>query len=219
MSDPTRERIIDAAEGLFAENGFARTSLRAITARAGVNLAAVNYHFGSKQALIQAIFIRRLVPINEARLEHLSRLLGTGNPSLEELLHAFIRPSLASNRHSHPGEVRFIRLLGRTHTGASAPLREFVHSLYADVFKAYGQALAGVLPALAPEELAWRLHFMMGALSYAMAGGDAMRVLADTGLPDDGDDDRLLGRLTTFLAAGLRAPASAEGTGTDPAAA
>src|SRR5947208_16884641 len=69
----TKERILDSAESLFMEHGFEATSLRSITAAAAVNLAAVNYHFGSKEELFQAVLTRRLDPMNHARLSFLKR--------------------------------------------------------------------------------------------------------------------------------------------------
>ncbi|HXH03402.1 MAG TPA: TetR/AcrR family transcriptional regulator [Candidatus Competibacteraceae bacterium] len=206
MQDDTRERILEAAEALFAEHGFSRTSLRAITARAGVNLAAVNYHFGSKHALIQAIFTRRLEPINQERLARLEALRRQGRADLEAILEAFIAPTLKSEKDHHPGEVRFMRLLGRTHAGAADALRDFVHGLYAEVLAAFEQALVEALPELPRLELHWRLHFLMGVVSFTMAGTDTMRLFTDCHLPEAGDREALLRRLIPFLAAGLRAP-------------
>ncbi|MDY3198352.1 MAG: TetR family transcriptional regulator, partial [Pseudomonadaceae bacterium] len=93
----TVERILDAAEQLFAEKGFAETSLRLITSKAGVNLAAVNYHFGSKKSLIQAVFTRFLNPFVTSLEQELDRQQQAGitDPSLEELLEMLVRLVLA----------------------------------------------------------------------------------------------------------------------------
>ena len=210
MQDPTRQRLLDAAESVFAELGFSNASLRTITARAKVNLAAVNYHFGSKQALIQEVFRRRLVPLNQERLRQLETLRLDGRLTVEAILQAFIGPSLRPTNQLHPGEVRFMRLLGRTHAAASASLREFVHSLYADVLKVFEDALTEVLPQIPRLELRWRLHFLLGAVSYSMAGSGTMKVLADCTLPDAEDHDAMVRRLIPFLAAGLQAPLPSE---------
>ena len=216
MQDDTRERILNAAEALFAEHGFANTSLRTITTRARVNLAAVNYHFGSKEALIQAVFARRLVPLNDERLKRLTTLENAdGEPALEAILEAFIGPTLKSNREADPGEIRFIRLLGRTHAGASRALREFVHSLYAEVLARFEAILSQTLPHIPKDELHWRLHFLMGAMSYTMAGSAAVKLVADVELPDIEDNQAMLRRLIPFLAAGLRAPVSGSTTKSD----
>ena len=206
MQDPTRERLLDAAEAIFAEVGFNNASLRAITKRAKVNLAAVNYHFGSKQTLIQEVFRRRLVPLNRERTNRLENLRKARQLDLETILEAFIAPSLKPPQDIPAGEVRFIRLLGRTHAAASAPLREFVHSLYADVLKVFEEALFEVLPDIPKLELRWRLHFLMGAVSYCMAGSGTMRVLVDCHLPNSEDHEAMVQRLIPFLAAGLQAP-------------
>ncbi len=208
MQDLTRERLLDAAEAVFADVGFNNASLRVITTRAKVNLAAVNYHFGSKQTLIQEVFRRRLVPLNRERASRLEALRRAGGLNLEARLEAFIAPSLKPTEAAPAGEVRFIRLLGRTHAAASAPLREFVHSLYTDVLKVFEEALFEVLPHIPKLELRWRLHFLMGAVSYCMAGSGTMRVLADCHLPDPEDHEAMVHRLIPFLAAGLQAPAS-----------
>src|SRR5437773_2528440 len=92
----TRSRILDVAEELFGEQGFERVSIRAITKKARVNLAAINYHFGSKEDLIAAVFERRVLPVNKARLTALDAVQRSRgkNPKLEEILEAFIRPTI-----------------------------------------------------------------------------------------------------------------------------
>ena len=112
MATPTtRERILDAAEDLFAEQGFA-TSLRSITASAEVNLAAVNYHFGSKEALIQEVFARRLGPLNAERLRLLDTIEAGSDIRLERIVEAFVGPALRMS-HNPRGAV-FMRLFGHT---------------------------------------------------------------------------------------------------------
>src|SRR5206468_11715977 len=93
----TKARILDAAEALFMEHGFEATSLRAITAAASVNLAAVNYHFGSKEELFQAVLTRRLDPMNQERVDLLTRLESEATPHAlpcEQILHAMFVPAL-----------------------------------------------------------------------------------------------------------------------------
>src|SRR6201996_8870198 len=93
-SMPTKERILGAAEVLFARHGFDGASLRQLTAAAGVNLAAVNYHFGSKDRLVEEVFRRRLDELNSRRLKALSRISGNPDTTLEDVLSAFIKPAL-----------------------------------------------------------------------------------------------------------------------------
>src|SRR5512143_3869012 len=111
----TQTRILNAAEQLLAERGFAACSLRAVTAAAGVNLGAVNYHFRSKEALIQAVYARRLQPLNRQRLaalDHCERKAAGKAVPLTDLLHAFLDPLFASG---HDGQG-FVRLLGSMYT-------------------------------------------------------------------------------------------------------
>src|SRR5579863_9327890 len=91
----TKDRLLDAAERLFAQHGIEATSLRVITREAGVNLAAVNYHFQSKEALMHAVIARRLDPINEKRLAMLDACeakAGEGPLAVDEVLHALLGP-------------------------------------------------------------------------------------------------------------------------------
>ena len=201
----TKEKILDAAERLFAEAGFSGTSLRAITTRAGVNLAAVNYHFGSKDALVEAVFARRLVPMNDARLRRLGELArrhGVGRIPLHRLVEAFVGPALALSGQSGPGPV-FIKLLGRSYTEPAPHLQAAVRSMYEEVIAAYKSAFAAALPWLPREELHWRLHFLVGALAYCMSGSDMMRLIASARVVDSPDLEALTRRLTGFLTAGL----------------
>lgn len=208
MAPPTKDRILDVAEQLFAENGFGATSMRAITNEAGVNLAAVNYHFGSKDGLVQAIFSRRLIPMNEERLRRLRALeQERGRPiPLNELVHAFIGPALELSRDVRGGGARFIRLLGRSYTEPSDSLQDAVRAMYQEVIDRFKPAFAAALPGLDREELYWRLHFLVGTLAYCMAGSDMMRLIATSRLSEDSRHELLMQRLTAFLTAGLQAP-------------
>jgi len=203
----TRTRILDAAEELFMQHGFEATSMRLLTARAGVNLAAVNYHFGSKHALIEAVFRRRLDPMNVNRVAQLERLEQAGPRAMttEAIIRAFIGESLRMIEDAKGGR-NFIRLLGRTYTEPSKPVRALIGQLYAPVMERYKAAFERVLPHMPREELVWRMHFMFGTLSYTLAATDTVQLIAGC-KPEDRYDARLLEeRLTAFLAAGLNAP-------------
>ncbi|WP_193222199.1 TetR/AcrR family transcriptional regulator [Alkalilimnicola sp. S0819] len=202
----TKERILDAAEGLFAELGFARTSMRRITAEADVNLAAVNYHFGSKEGLIKAVFSRRLEPLNAERLRRLAALELAGNPTLEQLLEAFIAPNLElAGSHDVVGD-RFVKLVGRSYTEHTRVLQEHVRAVNARAASAFKEAFQRVLPDLPREELTWRLHFLVGAVAYSMVGPDVARLMAGSPLSETANAQALIARLVPFLAAGMRAP-------------
>ena len=202
----TRTRILDAAEELFMQHGFEATSMRALTSRAAVNLAAVNYHFGSKDALIEAVFRRRLDPMNAARIAALQKLETEAQaPSTEAIIRAFVGESLRMIEDTKGGR-NFIRLLGRTYTEPSKPVRVLIGQLYAPVMERYKAAFERALPQMPREELVWRMHFMFGTLSYTLAATDTVQLIAGC-KPEDRYDARLLEeRLAAFLAAGLNAP-------------
>ena len=204
----TRLRILNAAEALFVEYGFETTSLRQITAKAGVNLAAVNYHFGSKEALIQEVFRRRLSWLNDQRLKELDRLEAeaAGAPlKPSQILHAFFGVALKMAADKRDGGCVFMRLLGRTYTVPSEFIRSFLAEEYAAVIDRFKTALFRSLPEVPREEILWRFHFMLGAMSYAISGADALNIVAK-GSIDDSATEALYERLMSFLLGGLRAP-------------
>ena len=213
----TATRILDAAEYLFAENGFDATSMRMITTRAAVNLASVNYHFGSKEALFQAVFKRRLAALNSQRLAALSRMQDeAGDAALKpsQVLDGFFGPIMDMAADTEHGGHTFMRLLGRTYTEPAEFVRTFMAVEYAEVVERYTAALYAALPDVPKAEIVWRLHFMMGAVSYAISGIDALALVA--GRFDD-DPSLLKPRLTAFLLGGLRAPLPDSSSGSSPA--
>jgi len=203
----TRTRILDAAEELFMQHGFEGTSMRLLTAKAGVNLAAVNYHFGSKDALVEALFRRRLDPMNAARIAELEKLEASErSPSSEAIIRAFISPGLRLLEDSRGGGRNFVRLLGRTYSEPNKDVRQLIGQMYAPAMQRYKTALERALPQMPRDELIWRMHFMFGTLAYTLAATDTVQLIAGC-KPEDRYDARLLEeRLTAFLAAGLNAP-------------
>ncbi|APV48395.1 hypothetical protein BWI17_01045 [Betaproteobacteria bacterium GR16-43] len=209
-SPDTKSRIIDAAEHLFMEHGFEATSLRSLTAAASVNLAAVNYHFGSKEELFQSVLTRRLDPMNQERiglLERLEREAGEKPVSCEKLISAMLIPALRLARDEKRGGKNFLRLLGRAYADPAPFIRHFLSENYAEMIGRFKDAFLLALPHLTRQELTWRLHFVMGALSYTVSGTDALKLLQQA-MPNDRENDELLiQRLAPFLVAGLKAPA------------
>ena len=203
----TRTRILDAAEELFMQHGFEGTSMRQLTSKAGVNLAAVNYHFGSKDALIEAVFRRRLDPMNTERISALEELEKPGHAlTPEAIIRAFLGPSLRMIEDAKGGGRNFIRLLGRTYTDPAKDIRALIGQMYAPAMERYKNAPERALPQMPREELVWRMHFMFGTLAYTLAATDTVQLIAGC-KPEDRYDARLLeDRLTAFLAAGLHAP-------------
>jgi AcrR family transcriptional regulator len=204
----TKARVLEAAETLFMEHGFEATSLRLITNAAGVNLAAVNYHFGSKEELFQAVLTRRLDPMNQTRVALLDRYQRESEAPLacERILAALFIPALALARDPARGGSNFLRLLGRAYADPAPFIRQFLSQQYAPMIARFKDAFARALPHLPRKELSWRLHFIMGALSYTLAGTDALKIIAELNPVETDNDEILLRRLAPFLLAGLNAP-------------
>ena len=195
MTD-TRQKLLDAAERLMSQNGYAATSLRQIIADAGVNLASVHYHFGSKEEMLDELVMRRAGPVNEERLAMLDRAEAEGGSrgaSLERILEAFLAPAF-SVRATHP---QFVTLMGRLYGEAMMGL--VVRKHFHPMVERFQAALRRALPDLSEQELGWRIHFMIGVMVRAMFGPpDGLYV-------DDPSTEELIGRMVTFVSAGFRA--------------
>ncbi|MDD7805033.1 MAG: TetR/AcrR family transcriptional regulator [Endozoicomonas sp. (ex Botrylloides leachii)] len=202
----TVERILNAAELLFAEHGFSDTSLRSITSRAGVNLAAVNYHFGSKKALIQAVFSRFLDPfvINlEKALDELENSSDT--PELEPLLHLLVDQIMMLKPRDENNLSVFTRLVGLAFNETQGHLKRYLNDIYGNVFQRYFKILVLTCPHLHRGDMFWRVNFILGSAVFTLSGANALRAIAETdyGVTDDLED--ILRRMVPFMAAGLRA--------------
>jgi AcrR family transcriptional regulator len=167
-SGSTKERILGAAEVLFAQRGFDGASLRQLTAAAGVNLAAVNYHFGSKEKLVEQVFRRRLDALNTQRLAALAKIAGHPDTTLEDVLAAYIRPALDLS-HDDSGSL-FMRVLARAFAEHDDTLRQFLSEHYGHVMRQFTAEFARLLPQLSKSELYWRIDLVTGALTHAMSG-------------------------------------------------
>lgn len=168
--ETTRQRILDVAEGLFAREGVEQVTLRAITATAGVNVAAVHYHFGSKDELLRAIFVRRMQPLLEERARRLSRCPGsTAEPSaaVEAIVRAYVEPTFEYDCAEN--EFGFNRLIARlAHDSRTSPVDVFSF-VQDEADRSFIDALSAVLPHLPEDELLWRLSLVLGMLFHAMA--------------------------------------------------
>jgi AcrR family transcriptional regulator len=204
----TKARILDAAETLFIECGYEAMSLRQITSRAEVNLAAVNYHFGSKESLIHSMLSRRLDRLNEERLKLLDRfdrMLGA-RLTCEHVLGAMFIPALRLSRDSRDGGKTFLRLLARAYTDPSSFIRDFLNGHYASVAERFFGAFQRALPHLPREELGWRLHFAIGALSAVLAGTDTDSLISEFSQGKSMNDLQLISRFASLMVAVLKAP-------------
>lgn len=197
----TKERILGAAEELFALHGFSGTSLRQVTARADVNIAAVNYHFGSKDNLVNEVFRRRMDAMSRQRLERLQAATADGRCELEPILAAFVEPALdlAQDRQGHA----FIRVIARAYAEQNDGLRKFLSDQYGHVQRDFARALAACLPDLGKETLYWRLDFLGGALTYAMA--DFGLIKRPAGIDEATHRRQAARELIRFAAAGFKA--------------
>ncbi len=194
-STRTQERILDAAEALYVEMGFAAASLRAIAARAGVNLASTHYHFGSKEGLLEATVERRVEPVTEVRLRGLEALEAEkASPSVEEILEVFFLP-LAENGVRSTLSRLMARLFCEPES-MSKPLIERVFSPTCDRFIA---ALGKALPDQSVDELRWRFHFVIGSMIHLLNFDRPLQMPASSDARRDG-----LQRLLSFAAAGMR---------------
>jgi AcrR family transcriptional regulator len=178
----TVESILDAAESLFAEKGFSETSLRTITSAAGVNLAAVNYHFGSKEQLIQAVFARFLDPFSE----HLNtQLLERFNqpdenpPELKELLELFAYTVYAMrSERLKTKDQTFVKLIGLAFNQGEGHLLKFIREKYGDVFTRYMGLYRRACPNVSDDELFWRIQFALGAAMFSLSGFEILGKIA-----------------------------------------
>ncbi|MFT4197356.1 MAG: TetR/AcrR family transcriptional regulator [Pseudoxanthomonas sp.] len=198
----TKERILGAAEALFAQHGFAATSLRQVTTRADVNIAAVNYHFGSKENLVNEVFRRRMDVMTDARAQGLRRAMADHPGQLRPILAAFVEPALAMAQDRDSGGA-FVRVIARAYAEHNESLRRFLSEQYGHVLREFSRAIAECLPGLPKDVLYWRMDFLAGALTYAMADFGAIRRQ-----PHDSEDAhrrRAADELIRFAEAGLRA--------------
>jgi AcrR family transcriptional regulator len=195
----TKGKILDAAEKLFGMNGFEATSLRDITSAADVNLAAINYHFQSKDSLIDAIVARRIEPVNKKRFELLEA--AGPNPTVEQILTAFMAPVMQVKVDA------VVPLIGRILSNPELFVERVFHMHLAPVSQRFIEALSKALPELPPSELLWRLHFSVGVLTHTMLWGRIFPKITN-GVCDISDREALVDRAVRFVAAGFRAPAA-----------
>lgn len=198
----TKERILDAAETLFAQYGFGGTSLRQVTSQADVNIAAVNYHFGSKENLVNEVFRRRMDEMSAQRLSQLQAAVSADMTNLDAILAAFVEPALAMAQDRHGGGA-FIRVIARAYAEKNDGLRRFLSEQYGHVLREFAKAISGCMPGLSKEELYWRLDFLAGSLTYAMA--DFGMIKRPVGVSEVEHRKRAAQELIRFASAGFKA--------------
>ncbi|WP_374590066.1 TetR/AcrR family transcriptional regulator [Aquabacterium sp.] len=208
QSADTKTRILDATEDLFVEFGYESMSLRQITSAAQVNLASVNYHFGGKEALIQAVLSRRMDKLNDERLKLLDALQSTQGAALtcEHVLVAMFLPALRMAGFDEAGGPRFLRFLGRAYTDVSSVVQDFVNGHYTSSLGRFFDAFQQTLPQLPRQELGFRLHFAMGAVAGVLASSNTNRLVHDFTRGQSDDEAVVIGRLAALMVAALNAP-------------
>ena len=202
----TKQKILDTAERLIAEQGYAATSLRHIIGEAGVNLAAVHYHFGSKEELLDELILRKAAAVNGKRLallEQFEAQAGGGPVAVEKVLAAFFEPMIEAGSRN----PQFVRLMGRMQSEGLIPAIVAKH--FHPTFARFLQALRRSLPHLPEAELHSRLQFMLGAMSYAVCAERHVPMEAN-GTVKPPEFRTSMRRLMVFLSGGLQAPATPE---------
>lgn len=215
----TRTAVLDAAERLFAEKGVEGVSIRDITAAAGANLAAVNYHFGSKERLVMEVFARRLEPMNRARLARLDALETAAGPrpvELSRIIEAFVRCSLVTETGEADQRESIMRLLSRCFFEPDLGIKRFLEEQLHEVASRFDRAISRAVPGLAAGELFWRMSFFIGALHHAQEAWTRFEQTPRPGqLPGltRPDLEDFIARITSFVTAGMREPSRGGGGG------
>jgi AcrR family transcriptional regulator len=209
----TKTRILDEAEKLFAQNGFKNTSISLLARKARVNQAAVNYHFGSKGALVEQVIRRRISPIDRQRMANLQTIKETAilqghQPAIEDLLQAYIEPAFILTETS-PGEKWFLVIAGRAFSEPDETIRNVFIRHFEPAFLLLVALMKEALPGLSDAVLRWRLHFVLGALSHAMRLCGSHRLTVASAPPPD-TTETVVKHLVAFLATGMDAPDNTE---------
>lgn len=208
MPSATKERLLDVAEKMFAEQGFDAVSVRALTTEAEANLAAVNYHFGSKEALIEAVVARHVEPVNRRRVELLEQIDTAGERCGEEIAAAFLDPVLEAAR-DQSDDNRFCKLMSRCLATRDDRISEVVVRQFPDVLARFVSVIRACYPAMSPDTAMMRLLFMAGAMAHSLFHHDKLAMVSE-GRCEVPSLETLREELVQFLAAGLKAPGGGE---------
>lgn len=206
--DIARARILDTAERMFAADGYASVSLRQITTVARVNVAAVNYYFKSKDALLEAIFVRRIVPINLERVRLLDEALASpleGAARLEAVVRAFVEPHLRLTREFGPGGTVVMQLLGRLSTDPEGRIDAMLLKQYDPIWRRFVKAFEALLPQLGKAAIYWRFYYLLGALHYLSSARQWLPSRSEQLCNPDSVDDAIES-IVPFLVGALMAP-------------
>jgi len=205
----TAANIVRAAETLFAEQGFTDTTVRQITARADVNLAAVNYHFGSKKGLIQAVAEKFLGPLCLNIEQALEQRLAASSQSvsLEEMLEILMRALLGVNRDNDHALSVFMRLLDLAYMKHQEDLRDFLIERYGSRVQQFISLVRSDAAPMEDDEFFWRLHFLLGSITFTLSNFHTLNAIERKEFESGAEVERILHRMVPVLTAGLQARA------------
>lgn len=210
MAAETKQIILDTAERLIAEKGIDAVSLRSITSEASVNLAAVHYHFGSKEALVEKVFERRVTPLNARRLQMLTAAEERASEDpleVEEVLRALIAPAMRLYQQEGSEGRRFMQMCGRIYSEQAGYVQRIFDNLFQEVVTRFVAAFRRALPEVPEADRAWRIHFCVGAMIHTMSDSERLKRFSN-GMCDPSDTEATIERMVEFCAAGLRAEVS-----------
>ena len=211
----TKQRIMDAAVRIFSRKGFSNTTMRQITTEAAVNLAAVNYHFGTKENLIEEILKSHVVPLNRERKDRLDAVQKTADkedrkPRVEEIMRAFIEPVVANRGKYGMDNMEFVHLVAGLHAEQQNHLREMFINLMIPTFTIFFDTLCEVLSHVPKHVIFNRMMFAIGSMIRALFMKVHPLPLPD-GIETHSDRDALIDILINFVTAGMEAPWNASG--------
>lgn len=199
-TNATSLKILTAAESLFAEYGCHGVSLRQITAKARVNLAAINYYYTDKQTLYRDIILYRLRQINVTRLTELSAAEARSGDlplPMEEIIMIMARPLFQPSPDLLLYNLSSMRLLGRILTEGLSENTEIIHNELQPAMTRFGQAIRRHLPRLSPPDFVWQMNLVVGAMHHALATSYNMTIIS-TGICRNDDSDMAYKNFTGF---------------------
>jgi AcrR family transcriptional regulator len=206
----TAGRIIQAAEKLFSEQGFKETTMRQITGLAEVNLAAVNYHFGSKFGLIRSVAERSLSPLCEQIDKGLEAAVsGKATPGLDQLLQVMAGALVYVHNHNRHALSVLMRLLNQAYLPSQLDLQAFLRERYGARLQRYLQHFRADAAPLDEREFFWRLHFLLGSVIFTLSNMQTLSALEQDGQLAQGAEvelEQILARMIPVISAGMKAP-------------
>lgn len=212
MTSSTIDRILDAAEVEFAAHGFVETSLRTITSKAKVNLAAVNYHFGSKKGLIQAVTDRFLGPLTKNLQTQLSAyemaLTETqgDEQELQVLLGILARSCQQVSQQNHHSLAVFARLINTAYSQSQGHLRKHLTKQYGASFMYFMKLLRRHMPPMTHEQFFWRFHYLLGILVFSISSSEALLAICEREYASSRSLDQIMADIVPVMASAAQAP-------------